>query len=394
MSIFKPRKPIYEQTVSETECSAMENNCSEVFRAVPDRSEGVPEGELIRKWYEKQAETGIPERWRTQKVVAFVALLTVTVCTAYAARDWVAVMVCTVLFAAYAIAVDPLGLTRRKVSKPTRYLVASAFLPTFAIVANPCIRTVAVAAVIALIVAIIAYKGNTHWRAAESYKMSRHVIKALQPDKDTDNRDACAAAWQADGAREVVAVAAEMGAYGCPEIEWAVRKAAYTIGFCRANQISRRHQRELTEALREAEGLTVEVTELQSRLTEIEDYAEEYDVYQAKLQKAEKMAKEGAEAMARLIDANGEIERLKRRIEILEAANEDLVQTADNPILAGEVAQAEIDRRLQEAWEKGYSVRDTAKYAGVSTRKAHKFLTEKREEEEKNNEKEAQEEKK
>ena len=378
MITFKRGAAINAQEDNAKDCTATDNSCTTMYQAVPDCTKAVPERETVRKWYEKQAENSIPERWGWEKVAVFGILLAVTVAAAYYARDAVAVIVCTLLLTAFGLATDPFHLTRRRLSRNSRIIAAGALLPILVIIAAPSLRTIAVAAAFSGVAGIIAYKGNGHWRAAESYRMSRHVLKALQPDKETDNRDACAMAWQADGAREVVAAAAEMGAYQCQEIEWYVRKAAYTIGFSRANLMSRKHERERVEAIQEAQRAKAEAEELRERLEALTDYVKDYDRYKAREKDAEQMAKEGAAAISNLMKAQEEVRRLQAKIKMLEDANEELVKTADNPILAADMAEAETERRLKEALEKGYSVSQTQAYAGVSHRRAQYYLAEHR----------------
>lgn len=351
---------------------------SEVYPTVPDYSEAVSEGETVRDWYEKQADCGKIERWSVEKMIAFVALAIIAFVAAYKAADVAAVVICSVLFLSFGIITDPLHLTRRKVSKKSRLLFGLALLPFLMLVAMPGVRTVIVTAIISIVLVTIARRGNRHWRASESYEMSKHVLKALQQHKrgeaTGDTKDACSVAWKADGAREVVAVAAEMGAYQCSDIEWFVRKAAYTIGFSRASSISKKLISEAQRNAQEAEGAKQEAKELKARLEAVEDYAKKYDSYTAKLDEAEKTAKENARAISDLINARDEIRKLKATVERLEAANKELVQTADNPLLAAEVAEAETERRLKEAAEKGLSVRQTEAFAGVSHRRAAEYL--------------------
>lgn len=356
---------------------------SEAFQAVPDRSEGVPEAATVRKWYEKQPENGVSDRWKIEKLLTFAALLSVAILTAYKGQDAAGVCVSVLFLSVFSIAADPLSLTRRKASRNSRYIMAAGLLPVFVIIWKPSIRTVLVAAAIMATAAAISVIGNRHWRAAESYQMSKHVIKALQPTDNTDKRDACETAWQADGAREVTAAAAEMGAYSCDEIEQEIRHAAFTIGFCRASTISRQHEKERTEALFEAAKAQRENEELKAQLAEIEDLSENLEEYKARLAKAERTASEGAWATRENAKAQEEIRKLKRKIEQLEEANETLIKTADNPLIAAEEAERLTEQRLKEAAEKNFSVSQTEAYAGVSHRRAYEYLKAYREEQEK-----------
>lgn len=350
------------------------SDCTGVYRSVPECTGAVPEAETVRKWYEKQADTGIPERWRLEKVLVFGVLASIAIASAYVAREATAVGVTFILFVLYTTAADPLRLTRRKVSRASRCIVAAGMIPVLVVIGCPTVRTVIVAAAILLIAVAIAALGNAHWRASESYKMSRHVLKALQPDDNTDHRDACLTAWQADGAREVVAAAAEMGAYSCGEIEWAARKAAYTIGFCRASTITRQHEKDRTTAIREATAARDEADELRQRLEDMEDYLKNFDEYRKNLDRAERLASEGARAESEKMDVLDENRRLQRQVRQLEEANDELVRTADNPLLAAEAAEQLREQRLREAAEKGMSVRQTEAYANVSHRRAQEFL--------------------
>lgn len=348
---------------------------SEVYPTVPDYSEAVPDGETVRDWYEKQADCGKIERWSVEKLLIFVVLAVIAFIAAYKAADVAAVVICSVLFLSFGIITDPLHLTRRKVSKKSRLLFGLALLPFLMLVAMPGVRTVAATVIISIVLVMIARRGNRHWRASESYEMSRHVLKALQQHKRGDDaKDACSIAWKADGAREVVAAAAEMGAYGCTEIEWAVRKAAYTIGFSRASCISKKLISEAQRNAQEAEDAKQEAKELKARLEAVEDYAKKYDSYTAKLDEAERTAKENARAISDLMKARDEIRKLKATVERMEAANRDLMDTADNPAFAKEVSEQITEQRLKEAAEKGLSVRQTEAFAGVSHRRAAEYL--------------------
>ena len=354
-------------------------DCTTVYQAVPDCTESVPAGETVRRWYEKQAENSTPERWRPEKLIVFAVLLSVSILSAYKARDAAGIAICSLILTGYSVAVDPLRLLRRKLSRNSRAIMAAALVPIVVIIARPTPRNVAVAAAILLTAATIAIKGNGHWRAAESYKMSRHVLKALQPDDNTNHRDICLTAWQADGAREVVAAAAEMGAYSCQEIEWAVRKAAYTIGFCRASTITRQHEKDRTDAMREAREAKIEAESLRQRLEDVTEFAEHLDEHRQKLKQADRLATEGMGAIRELRKAQDEIKRLEATIQKLEEANEVLVNTADNPLIAAEAAEQLTQKRLQEAAEKGFTVSQTEAYAGVSHRRAQYFLKDWRE---------------
>lgn len=356
--------------------------CTAAYPGVPECTQAVPEAVSIRQWYEKQDDTGTPERWRLEKVIIFAVLASVAILTAYKARDALAVAVCSLILAMYSIAVDPFHLIRRKMSKASRVIMAVSMAPIIIILAHPCVRNVAVAAAILLVSSMVSLAGNQHWRKVETYKMSEHVVKALRPDDNTDHRDACLTAWQADGAREVVAAAASMGVHDCAEIEWAIRKAAYTIGFCRASTLSRRHEKERTDAINEACAAKREIEELRQRLREVEDYAMEMDAYNAKLEAANRAAANGAKAMADLMDSNEEIRKLNTQVRQLEEANEVLVNTADNPLLAAEAAEQLTLQRLREAAEKNMSVRQAEAYANVSHRRAQEFLKAYREEQE------------
>lgn len=347
---------------------------SGAFRGVPDRSETVSEAITVRKWYEKQEENGFSDRWKLEKLIVFAVLLSVAILTAYKAKDAAGVEISVLMLAVYSIAADPLALTRRKAARNSRYILAAGLLPVFAIIWKPTPRTVIVAAAIFLLAFGISFIGNKHWRAAESYKMSRHVVKALQPTDNTDQRDICLTAWQADGAREVTAAAAEMGAYACDEIEMEVRHAAFTIGFCRASTISRQHEKERTAALMDAARVSRENEELRAQLAEMDDLAANLDDYKTRLARAERMATEGAAAIKEKMDALEEIRNLKRTIKDLEEANETLVKTAENPLIAAEAAEHLKEQRLKEAAEKGFSVSQTEAYANVSHRKAYEYL--------------------
>lgn len=363
-------------------------DCTRLYRTVPDCTETVPPAETVRRWYEKQAENSTPERWRAEKVLIFVVLLTIATAAAYMGRDAVSVLLSVLTLSAFSIAADPLRLTRRKLSRNSRLITAAGLLPLFVVMGDPTPRTIAVAAVVFVAAAAVAYKGNGHWRAAESYRMSRHVLKALQPTDNTDHRDACETSWQADGAREVVAAAAEMGAYDCKEIEWAVRKAAYTIGFCRASTITRKHEKERTEAAWMAQEARQEADSLRAELEAVHEMAENLEEYRARMKAADRAAVEAARAINENMKAQDEIRKLQRQVERLEEANDTLLKTADNPLIAAEAAEQLTKQRLQEAAEKNFSVSQTEAYAGVSHRRAQYFLKEWREKNvEKNGEK-------
>lgn len=347
---------------------------SGVFRTVPDRSETVPEADLVRFWYTKQAENGVSDRWRREKLIVFLILAVVVILSAYASVDFRLTAVSILMLLSYGIAADPLRILWRKVSRNSRLIVGLSIIPVIVIANVATIRTVAVAAAIMAAAILTAALCNKHWRAAESYKMSRHVLKALQPDDNTDHRDLCLTAWQADGAREVVAAAAEMGAYGCTEIEWQVRKAAYTIGFCRASAITKKWTSERAKTEKGLRSAEEERDRLADELEAVEDYARNYRGHVEKLKAAEDQAKRGAAAEAELSDARAEIRKLQAENERLAEANEELVKTAASPMLAQEVAEAMIEKRLEEAAKLGLSVRQTETYAGVSHRIAYEYL--------------------
>ena len=351
---------------------------SEVFRTVPGGEKPVPEADLVHFWYTKQDENGVSDRWRREKVIVFLILAVVVVLSAYTAIDFRMTAVSVLLFLSYGIAADPLRLVRRKLSRNSRLIIGIAVVPVIVIAMVATIRTVIVAAVFMAAAFAVAAIGNSHWRATESYKMSKHVLKALQPDDNTDHRDLCLTAWQADGAREVVAAAAEMGAYGCAEIEWAVRKAAYTIGFCRASAITKKWTSERAKEAKELERLEVENREYADELDAVQKYVTEHRVYVEKLEAAEAQAARGAQAEVKLADALAEIRKLEAENQRLAEANAELIKTADNPTLAEEVAEAMVEKRLEEAAKLGLSVRQTESYAGVSHRRAAEYLKENR----------------
>lgn len=355
--------------------------CSGVFQAVPSPKNTVPDADLVRFWYTKQAENGKIDRWRREKVLVFLILLTVTILALYKATDAALTASSIVILAAYSIAADPLHLSHRKLSRYSRYLFGTSMLPILIVIGYPTPRTVLVAGSILAVCTLIAVLANKHWRAAESYEMSRHVLKALQPDDNTDHHDACLTAWQADGAREVVAAAAEMGSLGCTAIEAEVRKAAYTIGFCRASALSSRHAREREEYRRKAAEEKARADALEAYLANVRDYADHYDDYRRRLADAETIARIGAKAETEAAEVKAENRKLLDKIEVLEKANEDLIKTADNPMLAEEIAEERINKRLEEGAKLGLSVRRLADFATVSHRRAQEYLKEYKEKE-------------
>lgn len=351
---------------------------SGVYQTVPDRSESVPEAKMERKWYTKRAENAVFRRWVREKLVVFFALAIVVVLSLYIGVDYKATACAVVIFAAYTVAADPLGLLQRKMSRVSRWMVSLSALPVILSICVTERKVIIISTLLITVISVIAGIGNKHWRAAESYEMSRHVLKALQPDDNTNHRDACLTAWQADGAREVVAAAAEMGAYGCTEIEWSVRKAAYTIGFCRASELTKKW---ITEHKKEQERLArleEENIEVHDHLQAAADYIRQYDDYTSRLHAAEEGAKKGARAESELADAKAEIRKLAAEVERLTEANDELVKTAASPLLAEEIAEEMTEKRLKEALELGLSVRQTETYAGVSHRRAAEYLKENR----------------
>lgn len=350
------------------------DSVSGLYQAVSGHIKAVPDAERIRKWYEKMDGNSRPGRYRWERITVFILLLGVAVVAAYHAVDPITLAAAILVLIAYSLAADPLALMWRRWSQTSRLIMASAVIPIFVFLARPGIRAAAVAAAVIVTAAVIAAKGNGHWLAAETYKMSPHVRKALRPDNRTDHRDACAAAWQADGAREVTAAAAEMGAYHCAPIEWAARKAAYVIGYSRADSMTRQAARERAEAVKRAARAEGEAAYLRERISALKDYAADYDRYQAALEERERIAREGARAVSQMMADKEEIRKLQARISALEAANEELIKTADNPVLAAEDAERETQRRLKEAAEKGFSVRQAEAYAACSHRKAQEYL--------------------
>lgn len=351
---------------------------SGVYQAVPDRSEPVPEAKMERKWYTKRAENAVFRRWVREKLVVFFALAIVVVLSLYIGADHRATVCASVVFTAYTVAADPLGLLERKISRVSRWMLALSAPPILIAICAVNIKTIIISVLITSVITAVALIGNRHWRAAESYEMSRHVLKALQPDDNTNHRDACLTAWQADGAREVVAAAAEMGAYSCTEIEWSVRKAAYTVGFCRASELTKKWMAERTQEQNRLARLEEENIEVHDHLQAAADYIRQYDDYASRLQAAEDGAKKGARAESELADAKAEIRKLTAEVERLTEANDELVKTAASPLLAEEIAEEMTEKRLKEALDLGLSVRQTETYAGVSHRRAAEYLKENR----------------
>ena len=351
---------------------------SGMYQTVPDRSEPVPEAKMERKWYTKRAENAVFRRWVREKLVVFFALAVVVVLSLYIGADHRATVCASVVFTAYTVAADPLGLLERKMSRVSRWMLALSAPSILLAICVTNTKTVIVSVLITTIISAVALIGNRHWRAAESYEMSRHVLKALQPDDNTNHRDACLTAWQADGAREVVAAAAEMGAYSCTEIEWSVRKAAYTIGFCRASELTKKWMAERTQEQKHLARLEEENIEVHDHLQAAADYIRQYDDYTSRLQAAEDAAKKGAKAESELADTKAEIRKLAAEVERLTEANDELVKTAASPLLAEEIAEEMTEKRLKEALELGLSVRQTETYAGVSHRRAAEYLKENR----------------
>lgn len=349
---------------------------SGVYRTVPEAEKSVPEADLVRFWYTKQAENSTSDRWQREKLIVFLILVVVVILSAYASVDFRLTAVSILMLTAYGIAADPLRLIRRKLSRNSRLIIGLAIVPVIVIANLATIRTIIIAVVAMAGAILFAVIGNKHWRAVESYEMSRHVLRALSPDDNTDHRDLCLTAWQADGAREVVAAAAEMGAYGCTEIEWQVRKAAYTIGFCRASTITRKWTSERAKIEKDLAKAEADADRLAEELEAVEDFAKNYRRHMAHLKAAEDQAKRGAQAETELAEARATIRKLENENTRLTEANEELVKTAANPLVAEELAEQMVEKRLKEAAELGLSVRQTESYAGVSHRRAAEFLKE------------------
>lgn len=349
---------------------------SGVYQTVPEAEKSVPEADLVHNWYTKQAENSVPDRWRREKLLVFLILSAIVVMIAYTSADFRLTAVSILVLTAYGIAADPLRLIRRKLSRNSRLIIGLAIVPIIVIANLATIRTIIIAVVAMAAAILFAVIGNKHWRAAESYEMSRHVLRALSPDDNTDHRDLCLTAWQADGAREVVAAAAEMGAYGCTEIEWQVRKAAYTIGFCRASTITKKWAAERAKIEKDLAKAEADADRLAEELEAVEDYAENYRRHVIHLKAAEEQAKRGAKAEMELAEARETIRKLENENARLTEANEELIKTADNPLVAEELAEKMVEKRLKEAAELGLSVRQTESYAGVSHRRAAEYLKE------------------
>ena len=351
---------------------------SGVFQTVPDRSESVPDTLSEQKWYTKQAENASFRRWAVEKLTIFFTLAVVVILSLYIGVDHRATACAAVVLAAYSVAADPLGLLHRKLSKVSRRMIGLSAIPILIAIVSADGKTAAISALIVTVLIVISWIGNRHWRAAESYEMSRHVLKALQPDDNTDHRDACLNAWQADGAREVVAAAAEMGAYSCTEIEWSVRKAAYTIGFCRASAMTKKNKQERKELESAIARLEHDNDFLSQRVENLSIFADKYDEYVRRLEAAEEQAKRGVRSELRAADVESENRKLKAENKSLADANDELIKTADNPLIAEEIAEEMVEKRLKEALELGLSVRQTEAYAGVSHRRAAEYLKENR----------------
>lgn len=351
---------------------------SGVFQTVPDRSESVPDTLSEQKWYTKQAENASFRRWVVEKLTIFFTLAVVVILSLYIGVDHRATACAAVVLAAYSVAADPLGILHRKLSKVSRRMIGLSAIPILIAIISASGKTAAISALIVTVLTVISWIGNRHWRAAESYEMSRHVLKALQPDDNTDHRDACLNAWQADGAREVVAAAAEMGAYSCTEIEWSVRKAAYTIGFCRASAMTRKNRQERMSIEKKVAALESENAFLNQRVENLAVFADKYDEYVLRLEAAEEQAKRGVRSELRAADVESENRKLKAENKTLSEANDELIKTADNPLIAEEIAEEMVEKRLKEALELGLSVRQTEAYAGVSHRRAAEYLKENR----------------
>lgn len=369
---------LFADDAAEVAQSELFQTRSGVFRTVPDRSESVPDTLSEQKWYTKQAENASFRRWAVEKLTIFFTLAVVVILSLYIGVDHRATTCAAVVLAAYSVAADPLGLLHRKLSRVSRRMIGLSAVPILIAIVSADGKTAAISTLIVTVLTVISWIGNKHWRAAESYEMSRHVLKALQPDDNTDHRDACLNAWQADGAREVVAAAAEMGAYSCTEIEWSVRKAAYTIGFCRASAMTRKNKQE-------RKGLENTITRLEHdndflsrRVEDLSVFADEYDEYVRRLEAAEEQAKRGVRSELRAADVESENRKLKAENKTLSEANDELIKTADNPLIAEEIAEEMVEKRLKEALELGLSVRQTEAYAGVSHRRAAEYLKENR----------------
>ena len=374
-------KSLFEAAkMPETECSVDVSepfqSRSGVYRTVPEAEKSVPEADLVHFWYTKQAENSVPDRWRREKLLVFLILAVVVIMTAYTAVDFRLTAVSVLMLTAYGIAADPLRLLRRKLSRNSRLIMGLAIVPIIVIANIATMRTIIVAIVAMIIAVLFAVIGNKHWRAAESYEMSRHVLKALSPDDNTNHRDLCLTAWQADGAREVVAAAAEMGAYGCTEIEWQVRKAAYTIGFCRASTITKKWTAERAKIEKDLAKAEADADRLAEELEAVEDYAKNYRRHMIRLKAAEEQARRGAQAESELSAAKETIRKLENENTRLAEANEELIKTAASPMIAEELAEQMVEKRLKEAAELGFSVRQTESYAGVSHRRAAEYLKE------------------
>lgn len=348
---------------------------SGVFQTVPDRSESVPDTLSEQKWYTKQAENASFRRWVVEKLTIFFTLAVVVILSLYIGVDHRATACAAVVLVAYSVAADPLGILHRKLSKVSRRMIGLSAIPILIAIISTDGKTAGISTLIVTVLIVISWIGNKHWRAAESYEMSRHVLKALQPDDNTDHRDACLNAWQADGAREVVAAAAEMGAYSCTEIEWSVRKAAYTIGFCRASAMTRKNRQERMSIEKKVAALESENAFLNQRVENLAVFADQYDEYVRRLEAAEEQAKRGVRSELRAADVESENRKLKAENKSLADANDELIKTADNPLLAEEIAEEMVLKRLKEAADLGLSVRQTAAYATVSNRRAYEYLT-------------------
>lgn len=366
---------LFADNAAETAQNEPFQSRSGVFHTVPDRSESVPDTFSEQKWYTKQAENASFRRWAVEKLTIFFILAVVVILSLYIGVDHRATACAAVTLAAYSVAADPLGLLHRKLSRVSRRMIGLSAFPILIAIISANGKTAAISALIVTVLIVISWIGNKHWRAAESYEMSRHVLKALQPDDNTDHRDACLTAWQADGAREVVAAAAEMGAYGCTEIEWSVRKAAYTIGFCRASELTKKNRRERKELENTITRLEHDNDFLSQRVEDLSTFADEHDEYVRRLEAAEEQAKRGVRSELRAADVESENRKLKAENKSLADANDELIKTADNPLLAEEIAEEMVLKRLKEAADLGLSVRQTAAYATVSNRRAYEYLT-------------------
>lgn len=369
---------LFADNAAEVAQSELFQTRSGVFQTVPDRSETVPETFSEQKWYTKQAENASFRRWAVEKLTIFFTLAVVVILSLYIGVDHRATACAAVVLAAYSVAADPLGLLHRKLSKVSRRMIGLSAIPILIAIISASGKTAGISALIVTVLTAISCIGNKHWRAAESYEMSRHVLKALQPDDNTDHRDACLNAWQADGAREVVAAAAEMGAYSCTEIEWSVRKAAYTIGFCRASAMTRKNKQERKELENTIARLEHDNDFLSQRVENLSIFADKYDEYVRRLEAAEEQAKRGVRSELRAADVESENRKLKAENKTLSEANDELIKTADNPLIAEEIAEEMVEKRLKEALDLGLSVRQTEAYAGVSHRRAAEYLKENR----------------